>query len=112
MITVTCHSNSITIEGHAGYAPRGQDIVCAAVSTLVQTLMQSLEYLCTDEISYHLKPGWVEIKHGTLTKDAQLLLKSFFIGIDMIANDYPENVKLTNALKSIKAMEQTDKQKS
>ena len=28
-------------EGHAGYAPAGQDIVCAAVSCLMQTLAYS-----------------------------------------------------------------------
>ena len=111
MITVTRHSSGVTIEGHAGYAPRGQDVVCAAVSTLVQNLMQSLEDLCTDEISYHLKPGWVEIKHGTLSANAQLLMKSFFIGISMIANDYPDNVKLTKH-EVIKSYGQTDKQKS
>ena len=29
-------------EGHAGYAPAGQDIVCAAVSCLMQTLAYAL----------------------------------------------------------------------
>ena len=28
----------LSVSGHAGYAPEGQDIVCAAVSALVQTL--------------------------------------------------------------------------
>lgn len=30
-------------EGHAGYAPAGQDIVCAAVSVLVQTLANKVD---------------------------------------------------------------------
>ena len=30
-------------EGHAGYAPKGQDIVCAAVSTLMQALAFSVD---------------------------------------------------------------------
>jgi len=29
-------------EGHAGYAPAGQDIVCAGVSTLMQALVSLL----------------------------------------------------------------------
>lgn len=101
MITVTCYSNGITIEGHAKYAERGKDIVCAGVSTLVQTLVQSFEDLCTDEITYILKPGWVEIKHGDLSAKAQVLVNSFFIGVYMIAERYPDHVKVNK---------QTDKQ--
>jgi uncharacterized protein YsxB (DUF464 family) len=96
LIVVTKYTNGITIEGHAGYAPHGQDIVCAGVSTLVQNLIQSIEDLCTDKIIYHLQPGTVEIKHGTLSAEAQLLVKSFFIGIYMIAERYSDHVKVVN----------------
>jgi uncharacterized protein YsxB (DUF464 family) len=92
LIVVTRTNNSVTIEGHAQYAPHGKDIVCSAVSTLVQTLIQSIEDLCTDEISYHLQPGRVTIKHDTLTHDAQVLFDAFMIGVYMIANRYPFNV--------------------
>ena len=95
MIVIKKAAGSVSITGHANYAPHGQDIVCAAISTLVQTLIQSVEDLCTDTISYHLQPGSVEIKHGNLTKDAQLLLDSFFIGVYMIANSYPNHVEVT-----------------
>jgi uncharacterized protein YsxB (DUF464 family) len=60
----------------------------------VQTLVQSFEDLCTDEISYHLKPGWVEIKHGELSAKAQVLVNSFFIGVYMIAERYPDHVRV------------------
>lgn len=33
---------SLTIEGHAGYGPKGQDIVCAAASMLAGTLVAEL----------------------------------------------------------------------
>ena len=95
MIAITYNESSVSIKGHAGYAPIGQDIVCAGISTLVQTLIQSIEDLCTDEITYHLQPGSVEIKHGALSANAQLLMKSFFIGCYMIADRYPKHVQLT-----------------
>ena len=34
---------SLQASGHAGYAPKGQDIVCAAVSTLMQSLAYSVD---------------------------------------------------------------------
>lgn len=95
MIQINKGAGSVTITGHAQYAPHGQDIVCSAVSTLVQVLIQSMEDLCTDEITYHLQPGRVEIKHGNLTANAQLLFDSFFIGCYMIAERYPLHVEVT-----------------
>lgn len=43
MILISHEKGCITINGHAGYAPNGQDIVCAAVSALVQTFIASVE---------------------------------------------------------------------
>lgn len=110
MIVVTRSNGGITIEGHARYAPHGQDVVCAGISTLAQTLVQSFEDLCSDPISYDLRPGWVEIKHGELSAKAQVLVNSFFVGCNMIAETYPDYVKVINTGASIepptkKAME-------
>jgi uncharacterized protein YsxB (DUF464 family) len=83
------------MSGHAGYAPHGQDIVCAGVSALVQTLIQSLEELTQDKIQYSMQPGTVDIEFGNLSEQAQLLVDSFFIGLRFFTENYPENVKLT-----------------
>ena len=94
MIVINHHSNGITMSGHAGYAEPGQDIVCAGVSALVQTLIQSLEELTQDKIQYSMQPGTVDIEFGNLSEQAQLLVDSFFIGLRLIADEYPENVAI------------------
>jgi uncharacterized protein YsxB (DUF464 family) len=94
MIEIHRHNDGVTITGHANYAKPGQDIVCAAVSVLVQTLIQSIEDLCTDRIEYDMSAGSVDIKHGNLSAQAHLLMDSFFIGCQMIADEYPHNVCL------------------
>lgn len=86
--------NKIKITGHAGYAPIGQDIVCAGISTLVQNLIESIETLTSDQIKYVSQPGLVEIKHGDLSADAKLLIDSFFVGVGLIAETYPDNVRI------------------
>lgn len=43
MITVHAGLTGIDIKGHAGYAPAGQDIVCAAASILALTLADICE---------------------------------------------------------------------
>lgn len=94
MITITRYDGGITVKGHAGYAPHGQDIVCAAVSTLVQNMVLSISELTTGEIQYDMQPGSVVIRYGTLSAEAQLLVKSFFIGVREISNQYPSNVQI------------------
>lgn len=39
------HSYTLTCRGHAGYAPAGQDIVCAGISALCGALELTLENL-------------------------------------------------------------------
>ena len=95
MVIVERRKDGISLRGHANYAKPGKDIVCAGVSVLVQTLIQSIEELTTDKIQYSVSPGAVDIKYGSLSREAQTLVNSFFIGIQMIASDYPANVKLT-----------------
>ena len=95
MTQIIRHDNGITVSGHAGYAEPGKDIVCAAVSTLAQTLIASIEDLTQDQITYVIQPGTVDIKHGNLSEQAQLLIDSFFIGCQMVAEQYPEYVRVT-----------------
>ena len=95
MIIVEQSKDNITIKGHANYAPIGQDIVCSAVSVLVQTLIQSVEELTADKIEYSMQPGTVDIKFWCLSEQLKVLIDAFFIGIKGIAEAYPDNVKLT-----------------
>lgn len=94
MIVINRFSDRITITGHANYAEAGKDIVCAGVSTLVQTLIQSVEELTTDKIKYDMQPGTVHIKFWCLSDLTKGLIDAFFIGVKLIADEYPENVKL------------------
>ena len=80
-------------EGHAGYAPAGQDIVCAAVSCLMQTLAYSAaEDEHTSSCSYQGKDGpVVSVKAG----DSVLMRDKFELvadGLTLLAEQYPENV--------------------
>lgn len=88
MIVVKVTRNGLIVEGHAGYAETGKDIICAAVSALTQTLIAGIESLTDDRISYEIKPGKVNIVYGNLSKQAQLLVDSFFIGISEIITAY------------------------
>ena len=94
MIEVKIRPDEITLFGHANYAVAGQDIVCAGATALVQTLIRSIEDLTEDKIEYSISPGWADIKYGTLSEKAKTLVDSFFVGICMIADEYPDCVRI------------------
>lgn len=102
MIEIIHKEGCITIDGHAGYAPVGQDIVCAAVSALVATFLASVEELTIDKIEATVnKQGQIQtIQYRNLSAQGQVLLDSFFVGIRMIADSYPANVRIAQACKA------------
>lgn len=94
MIEVSVRKDGITVTGHANYASTGQDIVCAGVTALTQTLVKSIEDLSEDKIKYDISPGRADIDYGNLSEKAKILVDSFFIGICMIADEYPDYVRI------------------
>lgn len=97
MIIITDHRKGITVQGHANYAAPGQDIVCAAISALFQSLIFSIEELTQDKIEYELNPGESHLKYRAykdLSKESQLLIESFFIAVKNIVHSYPGHVAI------------------
>ncbi len=78
-------------KGHAGYADHGQDIVCAGVSALVLTVVQSLETLTEDktEVSVEEAAGSVRcMLQEPSSEKARLLLDALFLGCQSIRKEY------------------------
>lgn len=94
MIHVTITPVSISVQGHAGYNP-GNDIVCAAVSALVQTFEASAGEFTTDEIKSSLRDGDAVISWPRApTKELSLLIDSLYLGLCQMAASYPDNVSV------------------
>lgn len=94
MIEVTAQQDKICITGHAGYAPPGQDIVCAGVTALTQALVKSIEGLTSDNPDYTIAPGIFKLELKDLSEESKLLIDSFFIGVCSIADAYPDYVRI------------------
>lgn len=84
---------TLRVTGHAGFHP-GNDIVCAAVSTLVCTLAATLDALGADVSTLRLEPGDVTItaRAGDGVGAAFLMART---GLELLAAAYPEHVQLT-----------------
>ncbi|MBQ4602771.1 MAG: ribosomal-processing cysteine protease Prp [Clostridia bacterium] len=71
---------TLTLCGHAEYAPKGKDIVCAGVSTLVYTLINGCRCEITGET--------VRVKDDRRVYDAVLT------GLKMISEKFPKNLRV------------------
>ena len=94
MIAVCVREDRITVSGHAGFAEAGKDIVCAGVTALIQTLIKSIGDLTEDKIEYEISPGRTDIHYRNLSEKGKLLVDSFFIGICLIVNEFPDHVRI------------------
>ena len=84
MICAVFGENRVTLRGHADYAPRGEDIVCAAASALVFALIGALEE--KEQLrELVIKPGLV-----TVGAEWQLIR----CGLGQLAGKYPACVRL------------------
>ena len=94
LIVVDVRADGITIDGHAGYAELGKDIVCAGVTALAQGLIRSIESLTSDQIQYDITLGRADIYFKDLSEAGKLLVDSFFLGICLIADEFPDHIKI------------------
>ena len=104
MIVVNITRNGLTVDGHAGYAKTGNDIVCAAVSALAQGLAHSLSALTEDVIGYRFRDGHIDIEYEDLSEEGSLLVDSFFTAVSDIQMTYGDQyVKIDTAPNGRKA---------
>lgn len=99
MITATFKENNklihkFIIEGHANYAPTGQDIICAAVSSLVLATCNALLYL--EECEVTDEDGLLVCTVKEPSETSNTLIQPLIIGITGIAEQHPKNLKVVN----------------
>ena len=92
MIRAIFTENRLTVLGHAGYAPRGQDVVCAAASALVYALAGTLED--ADNVSeLVIRPGYVTVAARRADPAFDLVRR----GLEQLAGRYPRHVRVETA---------------
>ena len=94
-------SYEVKAKGHAGAGKYGQDIVCAAVSVLMQTLANEVEEaaragtVVLGAVAHG--DGWMKVE-VTPTRESCNMVEAWVElvqdGLDALAESYPENVEL------------------
>jgi uncharacterized protein YsxB (DUF464 family) len=87
------------VTGHAGFAQAGKDIVCAAVSALVQTAANGVSAYCGAVVNVLDEPDGdyiLDIPGGGGVR-AQAVLETTVAGLRAIARSHPGHVGIRSA---------------
>lgn len=91
-------AHRVTVTGHAGAAPHGEDLVCAAVSALVGTLAEAVRRLernrQAENVEIRLFAGDAEVSFDS---EYECLVNSVVdtvcLGLECLAKAYPQYVR-------------------
>lgn len=104
MVTVEyAHSDKahcLQVYGHAMSAPKGEDLVCCAASTLIYTAAQSALWLYEQGALQQfpgtmLNPGNAQVEAMAIPKaqeSVQQMFRTIAAGFDLLARQYPEYI--------------------
>jgi len=100
MVKVTINKNEgiideIIISGHAGFAPKGGDIVCAAVSSIAITSVNDINAL-DDSVNYVENDGYLKITVKKDTEINQKILNNMVVTLQELESQYPKNILIRN----------------
>ena len=86
--------NGFSISGHAGYAEKGSDVVCASVSSAVQLIVNLLnEFDC--EPKMNIGENIVECKTTSSPNTASAMLEQLKLHFEAILEEFPKTIKIT-----------------
>ncbi len=89
----------IEMDGHSGYSD-GDDIVCAAASSVSYAVLNGMEKLANIKFGYEVGDGYLffvlpdDLESGQ-REAADLLTKTFLLFVRNLESQYPEYVKVT-----------------
>lgn len=102
MINITFNPKTFTLDviGHAEHGKKGEDIVCAAISTLFYTLGESLyetRYMMAEDVIFDDKDGNGHISckpKEEYEANVSLIYWTILNGFQLVARNYKKNVNL------------------
>jgi len=82
----------VKVTGHAGFARKGKDIVCSAVSALTINTVNSIYELTDCAAKYEVsEDGTIRCRVYDITPENQLLLKSLRLGLCDVYKEYGDD---------------------
>lgn len=85
---------NVKVEGHAGYGVKGNDIVCASVSSIVITSLNAIIRIDKNSIDYKQDEGFIEVKIKKHDKYIYVLIDNMIFLLKELEKDYKKNIEI------------------
>lgn len=84
--------------GHAGYAERGKDIICAGVSMVLQNAIMGIQILGID-FNFKMEDGYIfvdltDVDLQSKEREITILLETMVAMVEGLVKQYPEYIIL------------------
>ena len=86
---------AFSIEGHAGYADFGEDIVCAGVTSSVMTILNGITEVAKINADVEVSDNEIVLNLAERTKTGEVLLESLKLQLEVLSEDYPDTINIT-----------------
>ena len=86
---------AFSIEGHAGYADFGKDIVCAGVTSAVMTVLNGITEVAKINASVDVLENEIVLNLAERSKTGEVLLSSLRLQLEVLSEDYPDTINIT-----------------
>ena len=85
------------ISGHAGYADKGEDIVCASVSSAVQLVANTITEVLKIKATVKVLSDKIQLSIPHENDFAQIILEGLKLHITFLAEDFEGTIKITTS---------------
>lgn len=94
--------NQVAVEGHAGDAPQGESLICAACSILLHTIVRNTiiwrDTGLIGDLRIKAVEGYGQVSYGSVTDGADecaATIEAICEGFRWLQEEYPEHVSYT-----------------
>ena len=84
-----------SVQGHAGLAPKGEDVLCASVSSAAYLVANTLTEICKVSCDAAASDGSMTVRLSEWDDESvQTLLKGFALHMRELSRQYPRQLKV------------------
>ncbi len=86
---------AFSIEGHAGYADAGEDIVCSAVTSAVMTVLNGITECACIPADVEVLENEIVFNLAKRDQTAEYFLSALRLQLECISEEYDGTIKIT-----------------
>ena len=85
---------NLKITGHAGYADKGKDIVCASASSIILSSVNlAIEF--NKNVKFIDDLNKIEITNNTNDENVKKVFSNMILSLEELERQYPDNIKIS-----------------